>query len=89
MQRGKRAGRGQDRAALVNVAINRDSKTVSLLILSLSPNPEAYTSGVSDHDAKAVMSRLAATAAWSGMGITNHTELRAPPCVSWPACKPG
>ncbi|WP_270668506.1 methyltransferase, partial [Aeromonas sp. QDB06] len=63
--------------ALVNAAINRDSKTVSITDPELIAKLKAYTSGVSDYDAKAVKEQIGGYSRLERMGITNHTELRA------------
>ncbi|WEE27748.1 LPD38 domain-containing protein [Aeromonas hydrophila] len=63
--------------ALVNAAINRDSKTVSITDPELIAKLKAYTSGVSDYDAKAVKEQIDGYSRLERMGITNHTELRA------------
>ncbi|WP_230599535.1 LPD38 domain-containing protein [Aeromonas hydrophila] len=63
--------------ALVNAAINRDSKTVSITDPELIAKLKAYTSGVSDYDAKAVKEQINGYSRLERMGITNHTELRA------------
>ncbi|MFM5478279.1 LPD38 domain-containing protein [Aeromonas veronii] len=63
--------------ALVNAAINRDSKTASITDPELIAKLKAYTSGVSDYDAKAVKEQIDGYSRLERMGITNHTELRA------------
>lgn len=63
--------------ALVNAAINRDSKMASITDPELIAKLKAYTSGVSDYDAKAVKEQIDGYSRLERMGITNHTELRA------------
>lgn len=74
--------------ALVNAAINRDSKTVSITDPELIAKLKAYTSGVSDYDAKAVKEQIGGYSRLERMGITNHTEVRAA-LRELAACKPG